>query len=67
METDKDKLTNGNFFIKHHRYSKPKIRHIWCSEDLTQIFWGSPKDLGKVGRKAAGSILAAEVVRICNG
>ena len=67
METDKEKLINGNFFIKHHRYSKPKIRHVWCSPDMKQIFWDEVQYVGVKGRKPAGFINASDVIQIVNG
>ena len=50
----------GNLFIKHHKYTDPKLRHIWLSSDLERISWGEPVDTSVEGwernRKEKGSI-----------
>ena len=50
----------GNLFIKHHKYTDPKLRHIWLSSDLERISWGEPVDTSMEGwernRKEKGSI-----------
>ena len=46
----------GNLFIKHHRYTDPKLRHIWLTSDLEKISWGEPSDQEKI-KKEKGSII----------
>eukprot|EP00347_Sterkiella_histriomuscorum_P021514 403333711 len=36
-------LINGNYFIKHNRWSKPKLRKIWYDSQKQRICWGDPK------------------------
>ena len=54
------KKIKGNLFIKHHKYTDPKLRHIWLSNDLEHISWGEPVDTSVEGweknRKEKGSI-----------
>ena len=40
MQVDwKIQLTQGNCFIKHHRWGKAKLRHIWVDKDFQAIYW----------------------------
>jgi len=38
-----DALRSGNFFIKHHPWTAPKLRLIWVTTDLKEIHWADPK------------------------
>lgn len=66
MQTDQFVLTNGYFFLKHNKYSKPKMRHIFCSKDLSKIFWQSCKRLGQKNA-LKGHINIADIISINNG
>lgn len=55
----------GNLFIKHHKYTDPKLRHIWLSSNLDKIAWGEPVDTSREDwerkRKEKGSILVTVI------
>ncbi|KAL4464853.1 hypothetical protein ABPG74_011414 [Tetrahymena malaccensis] len=54
-------MTSGAFFIKHHRYTCPKLRFIWVTEDIKEICWSEPKDQKQ---KVSGKIRVEEITSV---
>ena len=66
LEDWKTQLINGNYFIKHHKWGKPKLRLVWLDDKLTEISWGDPKDLVK-GLKVKGMLKVSEIKELKDG
>ena len=56
----------GNYFIKHHKWGKPKLRLVWTDDKLTVINWGDPKDAGE-GQKVKGMLRVSEIKEVKEG
>ncbi|KAL4507980.1 hypothetical protein ABPG72_021353 [Tetrahymena utriculariae] len=63
LQTNQDfkVMTNGAFFIKHHRYTCPKLRFIWVAEDIKEICWSDPKNQKQ---KVSGKIRVEEITNV---
>ncbi len=56
----------GNYFIKHHKWGKPKLRLVWADEGLTTINWGEPKE-STASSKVKGAMKIREITEIREG
>ncbi|EAR95355.3 meiotic cell cortex carboxy-terminal pleckstrin-like protein (macronuclear) [Tetrahymena thermophila SB210] len=54
-------MTSGAFFIKHHRFTCPKLRFIWVTEDIKEICWSEPKSQKQ---KVSGKIRVEEITNV---
>ena len=37
----------GAYFIKHHKYGAPKLRHVSMDPELTKVFWREPNQFNQ--------------------
>lgn len=37
----------GAYFIKHHKYGAPKLRHISLDKELAKIYWREPNQFNQ--------------------
>ena len=56
-------MKTGDLFIKHHKWTAPKLRCVWASEDLDKIFWGDPN----AQSSHKGYILARDIKEVKDG
>ena len=59
-------VIKGNLFIKHHRWGKPKLRHVWVNNELTRINWSDHNDTGNP-KTAKGSIPVEDLKEVKEG
>ena len=56
-------MKTGDLFIKHHKWTAPKLRSVWLSEGLDKVFWGDPNTISA----HKGYILARDIMEVCDG
>ena len=55
-------------FVKHHRWGKPKLRLVFLSPELHEIYWVDPKMSAKPDQgKIKGKILTKDIKEIRSG
>lgn len=59
-------VTSGNFFIKHHRWGKPKLRHVWVDDGFKRIYWSDPNCTGN-SKTAKGSMQVRDMKEVKEG
>jgi hypothetical protein len=59
-------VINGNLFIKHHRWGKPKLRHVWVDKELNNIYWGDSNETEK-SKIVKGSIPVKDLKEVKEG
>mmetsp|Transcript_33790 Transcript_33790/g.24834 ORF Transcript_33790/g.24834 Transcript_33790/m.24834 type:complete len:223 (+) Transcript_33790:177-845(+) len=47
----RDFLQEGNYFIKHNKWSKPKLRKVWVDFSLTYLYWSNSTTLQELRRE----------------
>ena len=52
--------------MKHHKWTKPKLRLIWSSERLDEIFWADPKE-SRDTNKIKGRIKVKDMKEVKTG
>ncbi len=60
----KTQLQQGNYFVKHHRWGKPKLRILWVDTKLEELLWREPKDSEE---NFKGSIKISGITEIKDG
>lgn len=62
----KTQISKGNYFIKHHRWGKAKLRRVWIDEEFENIYWSNPNDECNL-KFAKGSIKIKDVKEVKEG
>ena len=58
-----ESLKSGDLFIKHHKWTPPKLRYVWASAELDKVFWGDPD----THKKHKGYVLSKDILEVTDG
>jgi len=55
----KEKLLNGFYFVKHHKWGSAKLRFVWLTDDLDCLQWSAHRSM-----KPKGTIFVKDILYI---